>query len=127
MAGHYFGPLSKWLVTAVLLLFTYAIVAAYISGGGGLLGSLFALPDVGGSLLYALLVAVVVLLGTASVDGLTRVLFTIKLVVFTLILALILPRTSAAHLLAAPQNPALYFSALPIFFTAFGFHAAQCG
>ncbi|ADY27176.1 Tryptophan/tyrosine permease (plasmid) [Deinococcus proteolyticus MRP] len=123
LAGHYFGPAGKWTVTAILLLFMYAISAAYVNGGGGLLGGLLPLGSTASSVLYALLVAAAVLLGTRTVDGLTRVLFALKLAVFGLILALVLPRTVPQLLLTAPQQPALYFSALPIFFTAFGFHA----
>ncbi|MDO4264786.1 MAG: aromatic amino acid transport family protein [Deinococcus sp.] len=127
LTGHYFGEAGKWAVTVILLLFMYAISAAYISGGGGLLGSLLGgvltLGSAGSSVLYAALVAAAVLLGTRSVDGLTRVLFVLKLAVFGLILALVLPRTAPPLLLTAPQQSALYFSALPIFFTAFGFHA----
>ncbi len=123
LTEHYFGPAGKWVVTVILLLFMYAISAAYISGGGSLLGGVLPLSTTSSSVLYALLVAVAVLLGTRAVDGLTRVLFALKLAVLALILALVLPRTTPQFLLTAPQNPALYFSALPIFFTAFGFHA----
>ncbi|GHG05282.1 tyrosine-specific transport protein 1 [Deinococcus piscis] len=125
LAGHYFGPAGKWAVTVILLLFMYAISAAYVSGGGSLLSGLMPLGSAGGSVLYALLVAAAVLLGTRSVDGLTRVLFVLKLAVFGLILAVVLPRTAPQLLLTAPQQTALYFSALPVFFTAFGFHAVM--
>lgn len=122
LAGHYFGPLGKGVVTIILLLFMYAIAAAYISGGGSLLGGMFGLTGVSGSVLYALLIAAVVLLGTATVDTLTRVLFTLKLLAFGVILAFVLPHLNADYLPTAPQHATLYFSALPIFFTSFGFH-----
>ncbi|MFC6618084.1 aromatic amino acid transport family protein [Deinococcus radiophilus] len=35
LTSHYFGAAGKWSVTAVLLLFMYAISAAYISAGVG--------------------------------------------------------------------------------------------
>ncbi|RTR25924.1 aromatic amino acid transport family protein [Deinococcus radiophilus] len=125
LTSHYFGAAGKWSVTAVLLLFMYAISAAYISAGGGLVSGVSPLAEAGGSVLYALAVAAVVLLGAVSVDRLTRVLFAVMVLVFALLMALLLPQMAPDRLSTGPVTPGLYFSALPVLFTAFGFHAVR--
>lgn len=103
----------------------YAISAAYISAGGGLVSGVSPLAEAGGSVLYALAVAAVVLLGAVSVDRLTRVLFAVMVLVFALLMALLLPQMAPDRLSTGPVTPGLYFSALPVLFTAFGFHAVM--
>ncbi len=46
LAAQYFGKAGRIISTAVLIVFLYALIAAYVSGGGSLLMDL--LPAMGG-------------------------------------------------------------------------------
>ncbi len=65
-----------------------------------------------------------IVVGTTSVDAVNRIIFATKILAFILVLGLLLPKVTVDHLLAMPINNALLISAMPIFFTSFGFHGS---
>ena len=126
LAEQYFGKTGRVIATAVLIIFLYALIAAYISGGGSLLKDL--LPESFGDKVSILLFTVIfgsfIVIGTHSVDKINRVLFFVMLAAFAVVLSLMLPEIKFDNLMATPIDKALIISASPVFFTAFGFHGS---
>ena len=126
LAEQYFGKAGRIIATAVLIIFLYALIAAYVSGGGSLLKDL--LPESFGDKVSILLFTVIfgsfIVIGTHSVDKINRVLFFVMLAAFALVLSLMLPEIKFDNLMATPIDNALIISASPVFFTAFGFHGS---
>ncbi|SQH96502.1 aromatic amino acid transporter [Haemophilus haemolyticus] len=126
LAEQYFGKIGRIIATAVLIIFLYALIAAYVSGGGSLLKDL--LPESFGDKVSILLFTVIfgsfIVIGTHSVDKINRVLFFVMLAAFVVVLSLMLPEIKFDNLMATPIDNALIISASPVFFTAFGFHGS---
>ena len=126
LAEQYFGKEGRIIATAVLIIFLYALIAAYVSGGGSLLKDL--LPEGFGDKVSILLFTVIfgsfIVIGTHSVDKINRVLFFVMLAAFAVVLSLMLPEIKFDNLIATPIDNALIISASPVFFTAFGFHGS---
>ncbi|MFZ7275924.1 aromatic amino acid transport family protein [Avibacterium endocarditidis] len=126
LAEQYFGITGRVLATLSLVIFMYAILSAYVTGGGSLLAGL--LPFLGDNatsvsiVLFTAVLGVFIVISTGAVDALTRLLFVIKLVAFVLVLAMMLPLVTSDNLLAMPLKDFLIVSASPVFFTSFGFH-----
>ena len=126
LAEQYFGKTGRIIATAVLIIFLYALIAAYVSGGGSLLKNL--LPESFGDKVSILLFTVIfgsfIVIGTHSVDKINRVLFFVMLAAFAVVLSLMLPEIKFDNLMETPIDNALIISASPVFFTAFGFHGS---
>ena len=130
LAAQYFGKAGRIISTAVLIVFLYALIAAYVSGGGSLLMDL--LPAIGDKdtmnkiavLVFTIFFGSFIVIGTHSVDKVNRVLFFVMIATFILVLALMLPNIKFDNLMAMPIDNALIISASPVFFTAFGFHGS---
>lgn len=128
LAEQYFGMAGRILATASLLILLYALLAAYITGGGSLVAGL--LPTISdekstlqiGILFFTLFLGIFVVVGIKGVDGLTRLLFIGKIIAFVFVLLMMLPKAKLENLTAIPLDNLLVFSAIPIFFTSFGFH-----
>ncbi|CAM2960534.1 aromatic amino acid transporter [Glaesserella parasuis] len=130
LAEKYYGTFGRVVSTTVLIVFLYAILSAYVSGGSSLLAVF--LPTIIDAetttrisgVIFTLVFGVFIILGTTSVDAVNRLLFTTKILAFILVLFLLLPNVSIDNLMAMPIDNALLISASPIFFTAFGFHGS---
>ncbi|MCW9697870.1 aromatic amino acid transport family protein [Avibacterium sp. 20-129] len=126
LAEQYFGITGRVLATLSLVIFMYAILSAYVTGGGSLLAGL--MPFLGDNatsvsiVLFTLVLGVFIVISTGAVDALTRLLFLIKLAAFLLVLGMMLPLVTTDNLLAMPLKDFLIISASPVFFTSFGFH-----
>ncbi|MDD2156628.1 aromatic amino acid transporter [Glaesserella parasuis] len=130
LAEKYYGTFGRVVSTTVLIVFLYAILSAYVSGGSSLLAAF--LPTIIDAetttrisgVIFTLVFGVFIILGTTSVDAVNRLLFTTKILAFILVLFLLLPKVSIDNLMAMPIDNALLISVSPIFFTAFGFHGS---
>lgn len=128
LAEQYFGMTGRGLATFSLLVLLYALLAAYITGGGSLLSGI--LPVMGdeettskvGILLFTFILGTFVVIGIKGVDGITRLMFLGKIVAFIFVLLMMLPKAKLENLTAVPLDNLLVISAIPIFFTSFGFH-----
>lgn len=130
LAAQYFGKPGRIVATTVLLVFLYALLAAYITGGGSImvafardLWQMEVSPELA-VLLFTLVFGLPVVLGTRMVDGVNRVLFVAMVVGLVAVLMTLLPKVSMDNLMAMPIDKALIISASPVFFTAFGFHGS---
>ncbi|HDX1178826.1 TPA: amino acid permease [Pasteurella multocida] len=126
LAEQYFGLPGRILATLSLVIFMYAILSAYVTGGGSLLAGV--LPFLGehatpiSIVSFTIVLGVFIVISTGAVDMLTRFLFMIKLVAFVFVLLMMLPLVNGDNLLAMPLKDFLIISASPVFFTSFGFH-----
>ena len=120
LAAQYFGRPGRIVATSVLMIFLYALLSAYVTGGGAILASTlpdFATPDLkmkGSILAFTIFFGIFVAIGTSFVDALNRFLFIAMIAALFIVLGL----------MAMPIDKALLISASPVFFTAFGFHGS---
>lgn len=133
LAEQYFGIAGRVIATVTLFILLYALSAAYMAGGGGLLAGLlpadwFATGELRAQLsvlIFTIVLGAFVVIGTSGVDGITRILFLGKIAAFLLVLIMMLPEAQLNNLLEVPLNYALILSASPIFFTSYGFHVVM--
>ncbi|WP_440590184.1 tyrosine transporter TyrP [Providencia huaxiensis] len=130
VAQRYLGPSGKFITGFSMMFLMYALTAAYVSGAGEIitsnLKSTFAIDmaDWMGIVVFTIIGGGVVCFGTSSVDFINRILFAAKIVFLVIILALMIPHVEQQNLLAAPTEKVLILSAIPVFFTSFGFHGS---
>ena len=130
LARRYLGRPGQWLTGFSMLFLMYALTAAYISGAGELLAASFSdwlaipLSPSTGVLLFTVVAGAIVCIGTTMVDLFNRLLFSAKIVLLLVMLALLMPHVHRANLLSMPLEQGLAFSAIPVIFTSFGFHGS---
>ena len=130
LAAQYFGKPGRIVATTVLMIFLYALLSAYVTGGGAILASI--MPTMGSADMtskisigiFTLFFGAFIVLGTKTVDGINRLLFFAMLIALALVLVLMIPEVKLDNLMAMPIDSALLISASPVFFTAFGFHGS---
>ena len=130
LAAQYFGRPGRIVATSVLMIFLYALLSAYVTGGGAILASTlpdFTTPDLkmkGSILAFTIFFGIFVAIGTSFVDALNRFLFIAMIAALFIVLGLMIPEIKIDNLMAMPIDKALLISASPVFFTAFGFHGS---
>lgn len=139
LSAMYYGNAGRIISTSVMFVFLYALLSAYITGGGGIL--MQAAQDIGllaGNLgegeakqmhrifiaAFTLFFGTFVIISTSVLDGFNRLLFLIMLLALAAVIIIMLSKVSMANLMAMPLDSALLISASPIFFTSFGFHGS---
>ena len=76
------------------------------------------------TVIFTIVVAAVVTIGTGTVDKVNRVLFTIKLIAMAMVLTFLAPNVTESYLLSMPVEQGLVVAAIPVIFTSFGFHGS---
>lgn len=118
----YKGEVVAW-ITYILLL--YSLMAAYLSGGGGIVRQYFEMetsldvPDWWGPVSWALIVGCIVYFGAKRVDGLNRLLLIGLVISYFFITFMAVPHIEIEYLTA--QQPSFLLAALPVAITAFGY------
>ncbi len=130
LAKQILGDKGKWIATAAMLFLFYSLCAAYIAGGGmqftQRIGHLTGvqLCGVSGTLIFTLIVAGVVAIGTGTVDRVNRILFCGKIIAMVMVLFFLAPNVTESYLLNMPLQQGLIVAAIPVIFTSFGFHGS---
>ncbi|WP_312985298.1 tyrosine transporter TyrP [Atlantibacter sp.] len=130
LARRYLGKYGQWLTGFSMLFLMYALTAAYISGAGELLASSLSqwlsttITPTNGVLMFTLVAGGIVCIGTHMVDMFNRLLFSAKIILLVVMLALMMPHIHQANLLTLPLEKGLALSAIPVIFTSFGFHGS---
>ncbi|WP_318497483.1 tyrosine transporter TyrP [Photobacterium leiognathi] len=130
LAQQLLGRKGQILANFAMMFLLYSLCAAYIAGGGGQLSEKLSdwlnisIPPQLGALLFTILIAAVVSVGTHTVDMVNRILFTAKIVALAVMLGLLVPHVEGQHLVEMPVQKGLILSALPVVFTSFGFHGS---
>lgn len=128
IAFKFLGWQGRAVATVAMLFLLYALCAAYIAGGGALMQERLinyvpGVPAFAGVLVFTLVIGLIVASGTSKVDLINRVLFTIKIVVFIVIVGVLSTQIDAGYLLNMPLEQGFLIAALPVIFTSFGFHS----
>lgn len=141
LSALYFGNAGRVVSTTVMFVFLYALLAAYISGGGeilmkatqstGLLGQEGVIANTSPEMTLKIFIGIFtvffgsfVIISTIVVDGFNRLLFFVMLVALVVVMFVMFPKASVQNLMAMPLDNALIISAAPIFFTSYGFHGS---
>ena len=141
LSALYFGNAGRFVSTTVMFVFLYALLAAYISGGGeilmkatqstGLLGQEGVIANTSPEMTLKIFIGIFtvffgsfVIISTKVVDGFNRLLFFVMLVALVVVMFVMFPKASVQNLMAMPLDNALIISAAPIFFTSYGFHGS---
>ncbi|EKO3373672.1 amino acid permease [Vibrio fluvialis] len=130
LAKQILGNKGKWIATFAMLFLFYALCAAYIAGGGAQftnrISEFTGLQVSGptGTLIFTLIVAAVVTIGTGTVDRVNRLLFAGKMVAMVMVLTFLAPNVSQSYLLSMPLGQGLIVASIPVIFTSFGFHGS---
>ncbi|WP_217520324.1 aromatic amino acid transport family protein [Vibrio metschnikovii] len=130
LAKEILGTKGKWIATFAMLFLFYSLCAAYIAGGGGqftqriseFTGFTISAPT--GTLLFTVIVAAVVTIGTATVDKVNRLLFAGKIIAMIMVLMFLAPNVTESYLLSMPLGQGLIIASIPVIFTSFGFHGS---
>ncbi|EKO3582254.1 amino acid permease [Vibrio metschnikovii] len=130
LAKEILGTKGKWMATFAMLFLFYSLCAAYIAGGGGqftqriseFTGFTISAPT--GTLLFTVIVAAVVTIGTATVDKVNRLLFAGKIIAMIMVLTFLAPNVTESYLLSMPLGQGLIIASIPVIFTSFGFHGS---
>ncbi|EKO3565311.1 amino acid permease [Vibrio metschnikovii] len=130
LAKEILGTKGKWIATFAMLFLFYSLCAAYIAGGGGqftqriseFTGLTISAPT--GTLLFTVIVAAVVTIGTATVDKVNRLLFAGKIIAMIMVLTFLAPNVTESYLLSMPLGQGLIIASIPVIFTSFGFHGS---
>ncbi|KLV09043.1 tyrosine transporter TyrP [Photobacterium aquae] len=130
LAYKLLGRKGQSLASFAVAFLMYSLCAAYIAGGGDQLNDklthwagLSVTPQFS-ALLFTVIIATIVAVGTHSVDIVNRILFSLKLIALVVMLTLMIPNVDGQHLVSMPVEKGLVISALPVIFTSFGFHGS---
>ncbi|MBA5762897.1 tyrosine transporter TyrP [Vibrio sp. 404] len=130
LAQQFLGEKGKYIAGFAMLFLFYSLSAAYIAGGGNQLAeriktvASIEIPTSIGAIIFAILVACVVAIGTHLVDKVNRVLFALMLGAMVVVLMSLAPNVSGAYLASMPVEYGLILTSLPVVFTSFGFHGS---
>lgn len=130
LAKQILGEKGKWVATFAMLFLFYALCAAYIAGGGAQFTHRIAgftgaeIDGQIGTLIFTLIVAAVVTIGTATVDKVNRLLFAGKIIAMVVVLTFLAPNVTQSYLLSMPVGQGLIVASIPVIFTSFGFHGS---
>lgn len=124
MAKHTLGKSGAIVTWVCYLALLYALVAAYITGGSGVIQSLFIsghmhMPHWINSLIFTFILGAIVWHGIQSVDHVNRVLMSIKLLTLVLLVLLIIPHVKPHALRIGHAHHLL--GAITVVITSFGF------
>ncbi len=125
IANKRLGPWAKHLAGASLLVLFWSLLAAYISGGSSILHQGIQWSFSATAIGYALIFGACVAVCTKIADYTNRILFIIKIIVFSVMIFGLLPFMNLSHLKSSSTGSTFALSqAIPVFFTSFGFHGS---
>ncbi|WP_375749640.1 aromatic amino acid transport family protein [Vibrio sp. HN007] len=130
LAKQFLGDKGKWVASISMLFLFYALCAAYIAGGGAQFGQRLeqffgmSLTNQTSTVIFTLIVALIVTIGTGTVDRVNRILFATKLAAMVAVLFFLAPNVTGTYLLNMPLEKGLIVAAVPVIFTSFGFHGS---
>lgn len=128
LTHKYLGNGGAILTAVSMLSLMYALVSAYITGGGDILRTSLdqwlgiQLNPQWSGFVFALLFGGIISLGTRIVDLSTKLVFTIKLIFLFFVILFLTPHIKLENLAHLPSNGLIVLSTIPIIFTSFGFY-----
>ncbi len=122
MAKNLLGTSGQIIVWFSFLFLMYSIMTAYISAAGSAFHTSFNIAPNTVSLIFVLLLGLFVVMGTATVDWINRILLSSKLLLLLYVCITLLPHINASNLLVSPFNHVVLLASLPVFVTSFISH-----
>ncbi len=122
MAKQLLGPSGQIIVWFSFLFLMYSIMTAYISAAGSAFHASFNLSPKTVSLAFVILLGAFVVMGTATVDWVNRLLLGTKLILLIYVCVTLLPHINASHLTTSVFNHTVLLASLPVFVTSFISH-----
>lgn len=131
ITGKTLGKKGQFIQGASFLSLLFALTAAYLTGGSSLLVLKaktlfdFALDNQVAVVAFTLSLGAVAALGVAWVDKLSRVLFSLMVVLLVLVVIFLFPEVSVSKMATGVLSESLtdnWMAAIPVVFTSFGFH-----
>ena len=124
MAQRTLGRPAKFITWISCLLLLYALICAYISGGSDMLANILHLIHINlppwlNSCLFTLILGYIVYKGIHSVDYVNRGLMSIKLLVYSCLIILIMPHIDLTKL--TPHHNTALMGSVTLIVTSFGF------
>ncbi|WEM44696.1 aromatic amino acid transport family protein (plasmid) [Photobacterium sp. DA100] len=130
IAEDLFGKRGKVFINVTLLLLLYSLSCAYISGGSSIYQSNItnylhiSIPSEIVACIFTALIGTIVYISTKAVDIVNRVLFSINIIIFLLLVCTINPYVNKEFITNQRDSVVYSFAAIPVFITAFGFHGS---
>lgn len=138
LAKRVLGPFWHIIAFASIVILFYALLAAYISGGASsLTSSLGQTPFSqivsdfsisGWQIIFTFLACIALIFPASGTDYINRFLFMFKFGFFVLLISTLFPLIKAENLMVSIpldfSKTSPYWLAIPVFFTAFGFHGS---
>jgi tyrosine-specific transport protein len=128
MTSKTLGPIGVIIVWICYILLLYSLVAAYTVGGGKLIsnilvgtGIILTSTKISG-LLFIFILGVFIYLSTRVVDHVNKIMFSLKLIAFFLLVVFLVPHVTHQHLSYKITDHSLIWATFPILLTSFGFH-----
>jgi tyrosine-specific transport protein len=122
IAKKLLNPLGQIVVWVSFLFLLYTIMVAYISAAGSAFNATFHLSTHTISLIFVVLLGVLVVMGTAVVDWVNRILLITKLSLLLLVCFALLPNVHINYLTNSFYNREILLSTFPVFVTTFTSH-----
>lgn len=124
----YLGNSGAIITALSMLTLMYALVSAYMTGGGEILRTNLELwldrevsPQLS-AILFSILFGGIISFGTRLVDISTKIVFSIKLIFLCIVFGLLLPHIEASNLKNMPASAIPVLATIPVIFTSFGFY-----
>ncbi|HSX20400.1 MAG TPA: aromatic amino acid transport family protein [Gammaproteobacteria bacterium] len=121
------GSGAKWFAWVTYVLFLYSLMAAYTAGGTTIFANLINVPihgtqeSIGMALLFMIPFALVVFMGTWTVDIVNRLLMAGLIATFVALCATFLGPSHTSHFNGFGESKYLLFT-FPLLVTSFGYH-----
>lgn len=121
------GPAAKWIAWITYILFLYSLMAAYTAGGTTIFADMLNLhinttqESIVLALFFVVPFALIVYLGTWTVDHINRILMAGFILTFVLLSTKFLSTPHINHLTPVGQIKYVFFT-LPFLVTSFGYH-----
>lgn len=131
ITGKTLGKTGQWIQGASFLSLLFALTAAYLTGGSSLLVLKaktllnLSLDSQNAVLIFTVVLGGFAALGVAWVDKLSRLLFSLMMLLLLITIGFLLPDASLDAMSVQIQQSGyteLWLAAIPIIFTSFGFH-----
>lgn len=128
LTKKYLGKTGALFTAISMLSLMYALVSAYITGGGDILRSNLELwleervSNRVSGLLFVVLFGGLILFGTRLIDISTKIVFSIKIIFLCIVIGLLFPHIQAENLGQLPDNSLTVLTTIPVIFTSFGFY-----
>lgn len=122
MTGKILGRPGQLIGTGSIFFLFYCLLVAYLTGVGGLIFNTIGLDPRAGTIIFAVVSAVILFAGTNSVVSANKILFIAMLGAMVVSFAMLGGQLNLENLALGEPEPKILLISLPVLFTSFGYH-----